>query len=58
MKFSKHDDINGTKIEMEVHDHSPLDEVLGEFQNFLRGCGYTIEYNQCLVLENMDDQNL
>ena len=54
MKFSRWDE-HGTKIEMEVHDHSTLDEVLGEFQNFLRGCGYVIEYNQCLVLENMDD---
>ena len=55
MKFSKQDDINGTKIEMEVHDHSTLDEVLDDFMHFLRACGYRIEYNQCLVLDNMDD---
>ena len=62
MKFSKHD-ISGTKIEMEIPDDSSLDEVLEEFQNFLRACSYTIEYNQCLVFtylgvpyeENMED---
>ena len=32
----------------------PMDAVLEEFQNFLRACGYVIEYNQCLVLENME----
>ena len=57
MKFSKSDryaNQDRTKIEMEVHDESTLDEVLVEFQNFLRACGYVIEYNQCLVLENME----
>jgi hypothetical protein len=44
MKFSRCSD-NGTKIEIEVADHSTIDEVLDEFQNFLRGCGYVIEYN-------------
>ena len=53
MKFSRWDE-NGTKIEMEVHDESTIDEVLEEFQNFLRACGYVIDYNQCLVLEDMD----
>ena len=53
MKFSR-GDANGTKIEMEVHNESTIDEVLEEFQNFLRACGYVIEYNQCLVLEDMD----
>ena len=45
---------NGTKIEMEVCNESTIDEVLEEFQNFLRGCGYVINYDQCLVLEYMD----
>ena len=54
MKFSKYDTESGTKIEVEVHNHSTLDEVLEEFQNFLRGCGYVIEYNKCLVLDDMD----
>jgi len=54
MKFIQESD-NGTKIEVEVHEDSTIDEVLEEFQNFLRGCGYVIDYNQCLVLENMDE---
>jgi hypothetical protein len=53
MKFSRWDE-NGTKIEMEVHDESTLDEVLEEFQNFLRACGYVIEYNKVLTIEDMD----
>ena len=53
MKFSRLDE-NGTKIEMEVHDDITLDEVLEEFQNFLRACGYVIEYNKVLTIEDMD----
>ena len=53
MKFSRWNE-NGTKIEMEVHDESTIDEVLEEVQNFLRACGYVIDYNQCLILEDMD----
>ena len=58
MKFIKEDryaNQNRTKIEMEVHDESTLDEILDEFQNFLRGCGYVIEYNQCLTFVDMDE---
>ena len=54
MKFSRWDE-HGTKIEMEVHDDSTLDEVLEEFQNFLRACGYTIEYNRVIAMVNMDE---
>ena len=57
MKFSKSDryaNQDRTKIEMEVHDESTLDEVLVEFQNFLRACGYIIEYNKVLTIEDMD----
>lgn len=54
MKFSKSAE-QGTKIEMEVHDESTLDEVLEEFQNFLRACGYVIEYNKVLDIVNMDE---
>ena len=54
MKFT-HQHSDGTKIEMEMAEHSSMDEVLDEFQNFLRACGYVIEYNQCLVLENMNE---
>ena len=53
MKFSRWDE-NGTKIEMEVHDECTLDEVLEEFQNFLRACGYVIEYDKVLTIEDMD----
>lgn len=57
MKFIKEDRYANqarTKIEMEVHDESTLDEVLEEFQNFLRACGYVIEYNKVLTIEDMD----
>lgn len=53
MKFSRQDQY-GTKIEMEVHDDSTLDDVLEGFQNFLRACGYVIEYNKVLTIEDMD----
>jgi hypothetical protein len=53
MKFSRCSD-NGTKIEIEMSEHASMDEVLDEFQNFLRGCGYVIEYNQCLTFVDMD----
>jgi hypothetical protein len=53
MKFSRWNE-HGTKVEMEVHDDSTLDEILEEFQNFLRACGYTIEYNKVLDIVDMD----
>ena len=53
MKFT-HQHSDGTKIEIEMAEHAPMDNVLEEFQNFLRACGYVIEYNQCLVLEDID----
>ena len=53
MKFSRWNE-HGTKVEVEVHDESTLDEVLEEFQNFLRACGYVIEYNQVLTIEYME----
>jgi hypothetical protein len=53
MKFSRCSD-NGTKIEIEVADHSTIDEVLDEFQNFLRGCGYVIADKQCLTVVDTD----
>ena len=40
---------------MEMSAGSTLDEVLEEFQNFLRACGYMIEYNQVLTIEDMDE---
>lgn len=46
---------DGTKVEVIVNGESTLDEVLAEFQNFLRGCGYMIAYNHSLELVNIDD---
>jgi len=54
MKFNKWNE-HGTKVEMEVHDDSTLYEVLEEFQNFLRACGYMIEYNKFLDIVEMDE---
>ena len=57
MKFIREDryaNQNRTRIEMEVHDECTLDEVLEEFQNFLRACGYVIEYDKVLTIEDMD----
>ena len=54
MKFT-HQHSNGTKIEIEMAEHASMDAVLEEFQNFLRACGYTIEYNQVLTIEDMDE---
>ena len=54
MKFSRHTE-DGTKIEMEIADHTYIGEVLQEFQNFLRACGYVIEYNKVLDLVDIDE---
>lgn len=54
MKFSRNS-VDGVKTEIEIHDDSRLDTVLEEFQNFLRACGYTIEYNKVLTIEDMDE---
>ena len=53
MKFTN-SNINGVTNETEILDDSTLDQVLEEFQNFLRGSGYVIEYDKCLVLTDMD----
>ena len=58
MKFIKSDryaNQDRIKIEMEVHDENTLDEVLAEFTNFLRACGYVIEYNKVLDIVDMDE---
>jgi len=54
MRFSRWNE-HGIKIEVEVHDDSTLDEVLEQFQNFLRACGYMIEYNKVLDIVDMDE---
>jgi hypothetical protein len=48
IKTERYANQDRVKIEVEVHDESTLFEVLGEFQNFLRACGYRIEYNKVL----------
>ena len=53
MKFT-HQHSDGTRIKIEVSEHASMDAVLEEFQSFLRACGYVIEYNQVLCLEDMD----
>ena len=55
IKFSNYDADSGTNIEVSVHDNSTLEEVLVEFQNFLRGCGYVILYDQSLELVYIDE---
>lgn len=52
MKFIQ--EYKGDRIEFEIHEDSSLDEVLEHFQNFLRACGYTIDYNLILDLVDMD----
>jgi len=54
MKFSRNS-IDGVKTEIELHDDSTLDEVFAEFQNFLRACGYTIEYNKVIAMVDIDE---
>jgi hypothetical protein len=53
MKFT-HQHSDGTKIEIEMAEHASIDATLEEFQNFLRACGYVIEYDYRLVLENIE----
>jgi hypothetical protein len=54
MKFSR-TSTDGTRIEMEVRDESTIDEVLDEFKNFLRACGYLIKYNKVIAVVNADE---
>lgn len=54
MKFSRWNE-HGTKVEMEIHDESTLGEVIEEFTNFLRACGYTIDYDKTLDLVDTDE---
>jgi hypothetical protein len=55
IKTERYANQDRVKIEMEVHDENTLDEVLEEFQNFLRACGYVIEYNKVLDFVDMDE---
>lgn len=53
MKFIREQE-NGTKVEIQIDDHSTLDEALEGFQQFLRACGYVIEYNEVVTIVDMD----
>ena len=44
MKFSENR-VDGFKVEFEVPSRYTSEEVLEEFKNFLRACGYVIEYD-------------
>ena len=54
MKFLYEKD-NGTEIGFYLSEYTPLEEVLEEFQNFLRACGYVIEYDKVLAIVEMDE---
>lgn len=54
MKFINDCKTTNTIIEFTLDQDVTLDEVLEHFQNFLRASGYVIDYNQCLVFEDMD----
>ncbi len=54
MKFTHQHSLCGTKIKVEIMEHATLDQVLQEFQNFLRACGYVVEYNQGIFLEDIE----
>lgn len=55
MKLSNECEVTGNKVEFIIQQDAHLDEVLEQFQNFLRACGYIIDYDKCLVLENVDE---
>lgn len=42
------------RIEMTLHEHATLPEVFEAFERFLRACGYTIPYEECLDLREKD----
>lgn len=54
MKFIKERE-GGHRIEFEISNEATLDEVFEEFENFLRGAGYVIEYNKILDLVKRDE---
>lgn len=54
MKFIKEWPQTGLKIEFELHEDADLNTILEEFQNFLRACGYVIEYNKVIDIVDAD----
>jgi hypothetical protein len=57
MKFIKESSHPGfKKVEVELHEHASLVEALDAFTDFLRACGYVIEYDKMLDL--VDDWDI
>lgn len=54
MKFEQEQQ-NGTKIWIEISDEATIDEACEAFQNFLRACGYVINYNEVISVIDMDE---
>lgn len=54
MKFEQ-EQRNGTKVSIEISDESTIDDACEAFQNFLRACGYVINYNEVIAVINMDE---
>lgn len=59
MKFSnEHKTLRGdeiSKLEMTIHEHAGLDEVLESFTEFLRGVGFVIDYDKRLDFVSDED---
>lgn len=45
-----------TTVTHSISGDSTLDDVLEAVQQFLRGCGFCIEYNKVLDLLDMDNE--
>ena len=56
MKFTN-ENMNGVTNETYIPDDADIDEVLEELENFLRGSGYVITYDQRIVLEDTDSSD-
>jgi hypothetical protein len=56
MKFSHKNDY-GNELEYTVPEGADLNDVLDSFIDFLRGCGYTIPYENYLTIVSGKEQN-
>jgi len=50
IKFTKTNKETGVNIEYQIGEDLTINEVLDEFTNFMRACGYTIDYEMQLDL--------
>jgi len=50
MKFTRKDSDKSVKIE--ISNESTIDEALEAFRDFLRACGYTINYDEVIIISN------